>query len=149
MKRHPALVPLSRDHHHALVIARCLRAATPETAADTAQAFLIHWDPEEKLHFRIEEELLLPVYAAHGDPSHPIVVRMLIDHMLIRRDAERLTLGAPLEILHDLGSRLANHVALEEHELFPLIEAAVPEPDLQALGDRIRGHEAEAGVHVN
>ncbi|HEY5343288.1 MAG TPA: hypothetical protein VIJ66_06465 [Solirubrobacteraceae bacterium] len=31
MKRHPALVPLSRDHHHALVIARSLRHATAET----------------------------------------------------------------------------------------------------------------------
>ena len=31
MKRHPALVPLSREHHHALVIAQRLRRATVET----------------------------------------------------------------------------------------------------------------------
>lgn len=66
MKRHPALVPLSRDHHHALVIAQRLRRATVETATEVARAFLSHWDAEEKLHFRLEEELLLPAYAAHG-----------------------------------------------------------------------------------
>ncbi len=149
MKRHAALIPLSRDHHRALVIAKRLRAATPETAADTAQAFLAHWDAEEKRHFRIEEELLLPAYAAYADPNHPVVLRMLVDHALIRRDVEQLAHVAPLALLHDLGSRLASHVALEEHELFPLIEAALPEHDLQALGHRITRHETEARVHVN
>jgi hemerythrin-like domain-containing protein len=138
MKRHPALVPLSRDHHHALVIAQRLRRATAETATEAARAFLSHWDAEEKLHFRLEEELLLPAYAAHGEPDHPAIIRMLLDHMLIRRDAARLAGTPPLELLHDLGARLADHVQLEEHEVFPLIEATIPESELQALGDRIR-----------
>lgn len=138
MKRHPALVPLSRDHHHALVIARSLRHATVETATEVARAFLSHWDAEEKLHFRIEEELLLPAYAAHGECDNPAIIRMLLDHMLIRRDAARLAGTPPLKLLHDLGARLADHVALEEHEVFPLIEAAIPEPELQSLGERLR-----------
>jgi hemerythrin-like domain-containing protein len=138
MKRHPALVPLSRDHHHALVIAQRLRRATAETATETVRAFLSHWDTEEKLHFRIEEELLLPAYAAHGEPDHPAIVRMLLDHILIRRDVARLGGTPPLELLHDFGARLADHVQLEEHEVFPLIEATLPESELQALGDRIR-----------
>jgi hypothetical protein len=75
MTRHPALVPLSRDHHHALVIARRLRTAEEHDAADAARAFLEHWGDEEKLHFRLEEEVLLPAYAAHGDVEHAAVVR--------------------------------------------------------------------------
>ena len=141
VKRHPALVALSRDHHHALVIAQRLRRATAETAAETARVFLDHWDAEEKLHFRIEEELLLPAYAAHGEPDHPAIIRMLLDHMVIRRDAARLGGTPPLELLHDLGARLADHVQLEEHEVFPLIEATIPESELQTLGDRIRDAE--------
>jgi hypothetical protein len=137
MKRHPALAPLSRDHHHALVIAQRLRRATAETATETAEAFLSHWDAEEKLHFRLEEELLLPAYAAHGECDHPAITRMLMDHILIRRDASRLAGTPPLELLHDLGTRLADHVQLEEHEVFPLIEATIPETALQALGERI------------
>jgi hypothetical protein len=107
MKRHPALVPLSRDHHHALVIARRLRHATTQTAAETTRAFLAHWHVEQKQHFRLEEGLLLPAYAAHGAPNHPAVLRMLLDHMLIRRDADRLADAPQLELLHDLGARLA------------------------------------------
>jgi hypothetical protein len=132
MKRHPALVPLSRDHHHALVIARQLRNATTQTASEATHAFLSHWDTEQKQHFRLEEELLLPAYAAHGAPDHPTVIRMLLDHMLIRRDAGQLANAPRLELLHDLG------VELEEHELFPLIEQTIPEPELDALGDRLR-----------
>jgi hypothetical protein len=138
MKRHPALVPLSRDHHHALVIARRLRHATTQTAAETTRPFLAHWDVEQKQHFRLEEELLLPAYAAHGAPNHPAVLRMLLDHMLIRRDADRLADAPQLELLHDLGARLAARVELEERQLFPLIEQTIPEPELDALGDRLR-----------
>jgi hypothetical protein len=138
MKRHPALVPLSRDHHHALVIARLLRRASIRTAPEAARAFLAHWEAEETLHFRLEEELLLPAYAAHGEPDHPAIVRTLVDHMLIRRDAAQLAATPPLELLHDLGVRLADHVRFEEHELFTLIETVIPEHELEALGDRIR-----------
>jgi hemerythrin-like domain-containing protein len=138
MKRHPALVSLSRDHHHALAIAQLLRRATAETATETVRAFLSHWDAEEKLHFRLEEELLLPAYAAYGEPDHPGIIRMLRDHMLIRRDAARLAGEPRLELLHHLGARLADHVRLEEHKVFPLIEATIPESELEALGDRIR-----------
>ncbi len=138
MKRHPALVPLSRDHHHALVIAGRLRRATSQTTPEAVRAFLAHWEAEEKLHFRLEEELLLPAYATHGEPDHPAVVRTLLDHVLIRRDAARLATTPPLDLLHDLGARLASHVRFEEHELFTLIEAAIPEDELEVLGDRIR-----------
>jgi hemerythrin-like domain-containing protein len=138
MKRHPALASLSRDHHHALAIALSLRRATVESAAQSAGAFLAHWNADEKLHFRIEEELLLPAYAEHGDPNRRPIIRMLLDHVLIRRDAARLTAASPLELLHDLGARLSAHVSLEEQEVFPLIETTMPEPELQALGDRIR-----------
>ena len=138
MKRHPALVPLSHDHHHVLVIAQQLRRATTETTTDIAGVFLAAWESEEKQHFRLEEELLLPAYAEHGDPGHPTVMRMLQDHMLIRRDATRLANEPSLELLHELGSRLADHIHLEERELFPLIEETIPEPELEALGERLR-----------
>ena len=138
MKRHPALVPLSRDHHNVLVIAQQLCRATTETATEISGVFLAAWEAEEKQHFRLEEELLLPAYAAHGDPGHPVVMRMLQDHMLIRRDAARLANDPSLDLLHDLGNRLADHVRLEERELFLLIEETIPESELQALGERLR-----------
>jgi hemerythrin-like domain-containing protein len=137
VKRHPALTPLSRDHQHTLAIAQRLRRATPETAEQALAAFLAHWELEEKLHFRIEEEVLLPAYATHGDPGHPMLVRVLVDHLSIRCDAELLASKVSLQRLHTLGERLASHVRLEEHELFPLIEASLTDAELSALGDRL------------
>jgi hemerythrin-like domain-containing protein len=134
MKRHPALASLSRDHQHTLAVAQRLRRATPATAAQAVAAFLAVWELEEKLHFRAEEEVLLPAYAAHGDPCHPAVVRVLLDHLSIRADAQRLATEAPLQRLHTLGERLSSHVHFEERELFPLIEDTLSDDDLRALG---------------
>jgi hemerythrin-like domain-containing protein len=140
MKRHPALTPLSRDHHHALVLAQRLRRADAADSREAAEAFLEHWFEEERLHFRVEEEVLLPAYAAYGDPDHPAVIRTLLDHVRIRRDVERVAADADLELLHELGARLADHVKLEENELFPLVERTVPESALAVLGERLRDH---------
>jgi hemerythrin-like domain-containing protein len=142
MKRHPALAPLSRDHHHALVLAQRLRRAGAQDAADAAAAFLEHWMEEERLHFRLEEEVLLPAYAAYGDPDHPAIVRTLVDHVRIRRDVERLAGAVDTDLLHEIGARLADHVRLEENELFPLVEQTLPEPALIGLGERLRDHSA-------
>lgn len=138
MKRHRALVQLSRDHHHALVIARRLRKATATDAADATRAFLVHWENEEQAHFRVEEEILLPAYAARGDLSHPAIARALLDHVMVRRDVLRLADAPPLEVVHELGARLAAHVEFEERELFPLIERTLSEPEMAALGERLR-----------
>jgi hypothetical protein len=43
-------------------------------------------------------------------------------------------------LLHELGARLDDHVRLEEHELFPLVERTLPEPAMAALGERLRDH---------
>ena len=98
----------------------------------------MHWEEEEQAHFRVEEEILLPAYAARGDVNHPAVTRALLAHMMIRRDALRLADGPPLELLHELGARLAAHVELEERELFPLVERTLSESDLAALGERLQ-----------
>jgi hypothetical protein len=58
MKRHPALIPLSHDHHRALVEARRLRAADAPESAAAATAFLRFFADETIPHFRQEEELL-------------------------------------------------------------------------------------------
>lgn len=137
MKRHPALVPLSRDHHHALLLASQLRRASAGTAAALAGLLLAQWDDEERVHFRVEEEILLPAYAEHGAPDEQAIVQMLIDHMLIRADITAISDAPQLERLHRLGERLVAHVRLEEREVFPLIERSIPEPELRALGARL------------
>ncbi|MGH2863068.1 MAG: hemerythrin domain-containing protein [Solirubrobacteraceae bacterium] len=135
MKRSEALAILSRDHHHALVVAQKLNRADGETADAARSRFLEYWDAEGRRHFQLEEELLLPAFAAHGDARHPLVLRVLGDHVAIRCKAARLASSAEpdTEALRELGVELAAHVRLEERELFPLIEDAMPADELLQL----------------
>jgi hemerythrin-like domain-containing protein len=69
MKRHPNLRPFSDDHHQGLVNARRLkRAASGEepNATNAAHDFLEFWRRDTSLHFRKEEEVLLPVLARYA-----------------------------------------------------------------------------------
>jgi hypothetical protein len=84
MKGDRALVTLSPDHHLALYVARTLKRATADTASDGRAAFVGYWEEHGREHFRLEEEILLPAYAHHGDPHHPLVARALCDHVDIR-----------------------------------------------------------------
>jgi len=137
VKRHPALAPLSRDHQHTLAVAQRLRRATSETSQQAVAAFLAVWDLEERLHFRLEEEILLPACAGHVEPENSMILRVLVDHLRIRCAVECLSTDTSLPTLHALGETLASHVRFEEHEVFPLIEEAVPEAALHALGERL------------
>jgi hypothetical protein len=133
MKRHEALERLSHDHHQALFQAMRLKRADEEQAGDVLGDFLDFWFSVGHLHFRAEEEVLLPAYSAYADASREEVVRVLLDHVEIRREAYEL--GAlktdpPPERLHALGERLDAHVRHEERVLFPLIEEALPEDEL-------------------
>lgn len=145
MKRSAALASLSRDHHQALVVAQRLRRATEQTASETRDTFLAYWRTHGRRHFSLEEEMLLPGYAAHGDAHHPLVLAALGDHVEIRQRADAVTTAStvsPVQ-LHDLGERLASHVRLEERELFPLIEQAMPAAQLTELAEALRRAESD------
>jgi hypothetical protein len=147
MKRSPALVTLSRDHHQALSIAQKLRRATADTASNARAAFVAYWDRHGRGHFRLEEEILLPAYASHGDSHHPFVARALCDHAAIRARADALLVEEAPDpaVLHELGTYLADHVRLEERELFPLIEAALPAARLAAVANALDRAERGTG----
>jgi hypothetical protein len=144
MKRDAALVSLSQGHHQALVVAQKLRRAEDPTAADARAALAAFWPVSGRAHFRLEEEVLLPAFAAHGDPHHPLVARVLCDHVAIRHRAEAVLGGTDAGVtdLHELGGLLADHVRLEERELFPLIEQAMPANALAIVAAALEQAEA-------
>src|SRR6058998_3609125 len=78
MKRHPALIPLSRDHHDGLVQALRLRraAAGGDASARLAAAgeFVEFFRNEERVHLRAEEEVLFPLFLRHVQ-SQPAPLR--------------------------------------------------------------------------
>jgi hemerythrin-like domain-containing protein len=140
MKRDSALHALSRDHLKALLVAKKLIDASDLESA--TRAFLGFWASESH-HFRIEEEILLPHWAAHAAVDQPAVARTLDDHLAIRAAALRVAEGRlSLAELHELGRRLHDHVRFEERELFPAIERALDRGTLDRLGDAIAAAES-------
>jgi hemerythrin-like domain-containing protein len=144
MKRNAALVRLSRDHHHGLVVAQRLSRATDETADEARAAFLDFWRAEGRAHFRAEEEILLPSFARYGSATDDAVIRALTEHVDLRRRAADLAgdPATPLQVLHLLGKRLSGHIRHEERTLFPLIETTLPAEALAELAAALeRTHE--------
>jgi len=150
MKRHRSLRQFSDDHHQGLVHARQLRkAASGEGAnsADTARNFLEFWQRDTSLHFRKEEDVLLPVLARYGgDLGEQPLLQMLTQHARIRDLAmqlsDELKQGKIQEdSLRNLGEQLEAHIRLEERHVFPLIEETLPEGALQEVASRLEAFE--------
>ena len=133
MKRHPALVPLSHDHHQTLVRARELRRAAADgddaELERVAGRFRRAFAGEVSRHFRDEEELLFPLLGEVEPPPEPLV-RATTQHARIRALVQRLP-DRPAAA--ELGALLEEHVRLEERELFDLIQRAVPDERLAEL----------------
>jgi iron-sulfur cluster repair protein YtfE (RIC family) len=139
MKRHPALQQLSRAHHHALVVAQRLRRVGDDAASDAGREFESYWERDGRAHFREEEEILLPACAGFINPDEAIIARILSDHVRIRHLADQLAAQSPprLELLHELGKSLEEHVRREERELFPMIQGSIPDAELRHLVARL------------
>jgi hemerythrin-like domain-containing protein len=146
MKRHPSLREFSDDHHQGLVHARRLRKAASgggDNSADTARKFLEFWQRDTSLHFRKEEEVLLPVLARYGgDLGEQPLVQMLVQHARIRGLVMQLSDDLEQnkfreDTLRNLGEQLEAHIRLEERHVFPLIEQTLPEHALQEVAYRL------------
>jgi hemerythrin-like domain-containing protein len=125
VKRHPALVPLSHDHHHALVQAKRLRNEGMPAARD----FLRFFKAETTRHFREEEELVFPLL--YGEEPEQLR-EVLLQHQRLRALAARLRDGE--DVAAELADLLEAHIRLEERDLFELIQRLVPADKLDAIG---------------
>ena len=139
MKRSEALRSLSRDHHQALALAQELRRA--DDPARAAARFHEFWHREGILHFRVEEEVLLPTWELLGTVHAEATARLAREHRELRAAALALGADPPLAAVHDLGERLAAHVRFEERELFPLIEADLGPGELEKLARTVADAE--------
>ena len=140
MKRHPALIQHSREHHQALKLARLARFAvdsgSPEAIKQAAETLREQFPSTLETHFCDEEQGLLMQLAAIG--QHALVQRTLDEHARLRalndslKTPDAATMATFASLLHD-------HVRFEERELFETAQALLyPEeasPSLTATDD--------------
>jgi hemerythrin-like domain-containing protein len=153
MKRHPALIPLSRDHHNGLVQASRLRRAAADGDASarlaTARDFVEFFKNEERVHLRDEEEALFPLLLRHVQSQPAPLREARAQHMQLEGFARKLDIAVAAgtvdqETLHAAGELLDAHIRLEERQLFPLIEELVPDDKLRRL--RLADRDATCAV---
>ena len=143
MKRHPALIPLSRDHHDGLVQAVRLRRAAADGDASArlaaASEFVEYFRNDERVHLRIEEEQLFPLILRHVESQPAPLREARVQHVQLEGFARKLEIAVvsgivDRETLDAAGELFDAHIRLEERQLFPLIEQLVPDDELQRLG---------------
>lgn len=137
MQRSEELSPLSREHHQALALALRLRRCGEEDVGELRAAAATFWESDGQAHFRAEEEVVLPAGAPYVAPDDPDVVRVLVEHVQLRRRFGAVA-DASAQDLRDLGGLLHDHVRHEERVLFPRLEAAMPADELAAVGNALR-----------
>jgi hemerythrin-like domain-containing protein len=138
MKRSPALVSLSRDHHEALAVALRLRRAATDDASSAIDAFEEFWEDGGRRHFELEEKFLLPAVPGYGDPAWAdLSDRVRAEHNAIRHAASALrAVGGARRVAaaHELGQMLHAHVRFEERRVFALLQDRLSEERLAQLG---------------
>lgn len=129
IKRDKNIQPLSRDHHHTLLLSWKIRkgfskGVEPERIKRYSDWFYLnHALP----HFEIEEEYLFPVL---GD-GHEMIQRALAEHRRLKR---LFTAAEDLEKnLSLLEEELERHVRFEERELFNEIQRNADERQLAVI----------------
>ncbi len=137
MKRHPALLVLSREHQAALSLAqRAKRAAASGRESEVADlaAVVAHVFPRELApHFRDEEDHLLPALEEAGEAGR--VARTLADHQRLHALSRQLAEQPDAGTLAEFGALLADHVRFEERELFEIAQSVLDLSRLQSRGE--------------
>ena len=123
MKRHAALLQHSREHHHALKLARLASFAaasgSPEAIAQAAETITEQFPDKLDTHFQEEEAGLLQQMAAIGQDE--LVRRTLDEHQRLRALNQELA-SPTAENLAEFATLLHDHVRFEERELFEIAQ---------------------------
>jgi hemerythrin-like domain-containing protein len=159
MKRHASLVPLSRDHHHGLVMAQRLilgrstnpRADWPVDRVRQAARLVDFFETDLRPHFEIEEAHVFPAAARHLVDGDRRTRTLIAEHETMRAMIRDLAAGPTSRLeerLAAFGELLKAHIHTEERILFEQMQAACDRDVLDALGTRIAEQHGDAGDPV-
>ena len=114
IKRHEALKPLSRDHHHGLLLCWKIRQGFKLNVEVQRMKNYADWFKTQYLypHFEAEEEFVFPVL----EEEDPLVKKALAEHRRLRRlfdDQAEITKSLSL-----IEEELDAHIRFEERTLF-------------------------------
>ena len=140
MLRDKNLIPLSRQHQHALALCVRIDRASPIADSDLAswQAEIVqHFRAEIKIHFAAEEQILFPA-AREFQQLRPLVEDLLSDHAWLReRFAEAEAREISAEDVSVFARRLSGHIRKEERQLFERLQELIKPEEFAVIGRKL------------
>ena len=152
MKHHSAILPLSRDHHHVLVLAQALKKNAAKIGLGAAsieekvKATINSYNTELIPHFNHEEILLFPIAFGRDEILDKMIDNIIQEHDKIGRAIESLKNGNIEDNLDNLCKLLEQHIRTEERVLFPKIEEVVGDEELNILNGQIIAVKDSCGI---
>ena len=137
LKRHPALVPLSQDHHFGLLLSWKIRKGISQKTDNKRIRDYLHYFMLEHLepHFKMEEAFLF-VYLAKNDMLRKEAEKQ---HEALRSLHRKIVSTPAVENgdLLEFAEGLDSHIRFEERKLFPYIQVELVEKDLLEFQERM------------
>ena len=149
MLRDKNLVPLSRQHQHALAL--CVRL---DRALQAGEADAEAWSEEIRqlfaqevaTHFAAEEKVIFPAAAAFPN-LRPLVEELLAEHVSLRSLFTRAT-TATLDVnsLRSFVDQLSSHIRKEERQLFEGLQQLITADEFSCVGKALEEALADAST---
>jgi hypothetical protein len=145
VKRHASLIPLSREHNTALVLALRIDREAPSADADALAAIydtlISFWARGLLPHFRVENECLLARLIRHVEPDNQLIARTHRDHLGIEALVADIRDDPNVEsrrgLLLAFAERLRTHIRWEEDTLFQSTQELLTDDEMSALGQDV------------
>ncbi len=148
MKRHPSLVPLSRQHHDGLVLAQRLilgrstaaRAPWPTDRRQQVHQLIQFFEATLEPHFAAEESHVFPAAVEYVDDGAGLVRPLVREHDDMRAQVRELRRDAETRLderLAGFGECLRRHIRAEERVLFECVQREMTQAQLEALAARL------------
>lgn len=135
IKRHPALVSFSKDHHFGLLLVWKIRqgldkAVNPERISNYVLYF---FEQDLEKHFKEEEQLLFSelqdgdLLKKEAESDHEAIINLVAAIKKRKTDST---------LLNQLADELERHIRFEERELFIHLQNKIKANDLKRIAKR-------------
>ena len=132
IKRHKALKPLSREHHHGLLLCWKIRQGLKLEVEPQRMKNYTDWFKLQYLypHFEAEEEFVFPVLGAENQ----LVKKALSEHRRLKRLFNKKT--EIFKALNLIEEELDEHIRYEERVLFNEIQQIASPEQFQEIEEK-------------
>ena len=142
MLRDKNLIPLSRQHQHALALCVRIDRASPIPEPDVAAwqtEIGQHFRAEIRVHFDAEERFVFPAARAFSELAS-LVDELLAEHKSLReRFAKAEAQSMDSSEIKTFAQELSAHIRKEERQLFERLQELLEPEELDAMGQGLEG----------